>query len=111
MTSATRLLIFRVVAAVVCGAGTFCLTYHLTFYSLWRFFFGEEVWPWPQWSLILLVTLPAVAALTVCGFLIVAAPGGKNGWIAGIVGALSIFGLIRYASEVWKVMVELGFRP
>ena len=111
MTSAARLLIFRIGAAVVCGVGTFCLIYHLTFYSLWRFFFGEEVWPWPQWSLMLLIAVPAAAAFVVCGFLLVAAPSGKNGWIAGIVGALSIFGLIRYATEVWKVMIELGFRP
>jgi hypothetical protein len=104
-------LISRIAAGLVCGLGTFCLVYHLTFYSLWRFLFGEEVWPWPQWSLVLLVAVPAVAALVACIFLLVAAPTTKHAWIAAVVASLSIFGLIRYTGEVWKVMIELGFRP
>ncbi len=101
----------RAPAAVVAALGTYCLTYHLVFYSLWRFFFGEEVWPWPRWSLYILVGLPTILALVSGGFYILARVTKRAAWIAVGIGALSLFGLLRYAAEVFKVMIQLGFRP
>lgn len=101
----------RLATAPVFAVGTFCLLYHFVFWFLWRFLFGEDVWPWPNWSLWLLVVIPSIAALATAGFIIFAKVKNKNIWIAGGVGLLSLFGLIRYAAEVWKVMFQLGFRP
>ena len=101
----------RVLAAVVAALGTYCLTYHLVFYSLWRFLFGEEVWPWPPWSLYLLVGLPTILALASGGFYIFARFTRRAVWIAAGVGVLSLFGLHRYAAEVFKLMFKLGFKP
>jgi hypothetical protein len=101
----------RALAAMVAALGTFCLFYHLVFYSLWRFLFGEEVWPWPQWSLYLLVILPAIVALVFGGLLLFARITKRNVWIAAGIGVISLFGLFRYAAEVWKVMFQLGFKP
>ena len=101
----------RGAAAVVVAVGAYCLTYHLVFYSLWRFLFGEEVWPWPRWSLWLLVILPSVVALAAAVFLLLAKLTKRNTWIAAAVTTLSLVGLLRYAAEVWKVMFRLGFRP
>ena len=101
----------RVLAAVVAALGTYCLTYHLVFYSLWRFFFGEEVWPWPRWSLYLLVGLPTILALVSGGFYVLARFTKRAVWIAVGIGVLSLFGLLRYAAEVFKVMFPLGFKP
>ena len=101
----------RVAAAVVAALGAYCLTYHLVFYSLWRFLFGEEVWPWPRWSLYLLVAVPAVVALVSGGFLLIARVTKRNTWIAVAIGVLSLLGLFGYAAEVYKVMFQLGFRP
>ena len=101
----------RLATAPVIAVGTFCLLYHLVFWFLWRFLFGEEVWPWPTWSLWLLVVIPSIAALATAGFIFFAKAKKKHIWIAVGVGLLSLFGLIRYAAEVWKVMFQLGFRP
>jgi len=101
----------RAAAALVSALGSFCLLYHLVFWFLWRFLFGEEVWPWPQWSLWLLVILPSFAALASAVFLFLAGVERRNVWIAVAVGALSLFGLLRYSGEVWKVMFQLGFKP
>jgi hypothetical protein len=101
----------RVAAAAATALGSFCLVYHLAFWFLWRFLFGEEVWPWPQWSLYLLVVLPTIAALASAGFMILARVEKRNIWIGVGIGALSLFGLVRYAAEVWKCMFQLGFRP
>jgi ABC-type branched-subunit amino acid transport system permease subunit len=101
----------RAAAAVVVAAGAYCLTYHLVFYSLWRFLFGEEVWPWPQWSLWLLIILPGVVALTAAVFMLLAKLTTRNTWIAVAMMILALVGLVQYAAEVWKVMFRLGFRP
>lgn len=101
----------RLLAALVAALGTFSLTYHLVFWFLWRFLFGEEVWPWPQWSLWCLVMVPTVAALSSAIFLVLAKVERRPLWVAAGIVALSIFGLVRYASEVWKVMFQLGFKP
>ena len=101
----------RALAAVVSALGSYCLIFHLVFYSLWRFLFGEDVWPWPQWSLWLLVIVPSVAALASAGFMILAKMEKRNVLIAVSVGALSLFGLVRYAAEAWKLMFQLGFKP
>jgi hypothetical protein len=91
--------------------GSFCLAYYLVFWFLWRFLFGEEVWPWPQWSLWLLVILPGLAALASCIFILFARFTTRNLWIAGGIAALSLFGLLQYAREVWKCLFRLGFKP
>jgi len=101
----------RVAAATTSALGAFCLAYHMVFYSLWRFLFGEEVWPWPPWSLWLLVILPMSIALAAAGFFLFARVAKRNLWIAGGIGVLCLFGLIRYAGEVWKCLFQLGFRP
>jgi hypothetical protein len=101
----------RAAAALVSALGSFCLLYHLVFWFLWRFLFGEEVWPWPQWSLWLLLILPSLAALTSAAFMILGRVERRNAWIAVAICVLSIFGLFRYAGEVWKVMFQLGFKP
>jgi hypothetical protein len=111
MTSTKRTRIARCLAALVAGLGTYCLAYHLVFFSLWRFLFGEEVWPWPRWSLYLLVFLPAILSVMAFVFLLVAGVNRKNLWIAAVVCGLSLLGLIGYAGEVWKVMIDLGFHP
>jgi len=102
---------WRVITAVVAALGSFCLAYHLVFWFLWRFLFGEEVWPWPPWSLWLLVILPALFALATVVFLLFARVTRKNLWIAGGIGVLCLFGLLRYAPEVWKCIFQLGFKP
>ena len=101
----------RVLTAVVAGLGSFCLAYHLVFWFLWRFLFGEEVWPWPQWSLWLLVILPTLIALASGVFLLFARFTKRNLWITGGIAVLSLFGLFRYAAEVWKCLFQLGFKP
>ena len=101
----------RAATAFVAALGSFCLAYHLVFWFLWRFLFGEEVWPWPQWSLWILVILPSLAALAAAGFMILGRAEKRSLWIAVGIGVLSIFGLFRYAGEVWKVMFQLGFKP
>ena len=101
----------RALAALVVALGAYCLAYHLVFYSLWRFLFGEEVWPWPQWSLWMLVILSSVVALAAAGFLLFAELTKRNIWISTAIAILALFGLLRYAAEVWKVMFKLGFRP
>jgi hypothetical protein len=111
MTTAGRIRIARCAAAVVVGAGSFCLAYHLVFFSMWRFLFGEEVWPWPEWSLYLLIILPAMVATVAVVFILAAGINTKNLWIAATVGAISLLGLFGYAGEVWKVMIDLGFHP
>jgi hypothetical protein len=111
MTTAGRIRIARCAAAVVVGAGSFCLAYHLVFFSMWRFLFGEEVWPWPEWSLYLLIILPAMVATVAVVFILAAGINKKNLWIAATVGAISLLGLFGYAGEVWKVMIDLGFHP
>jgi hypothetical protein len=83
----------------------------LVFWFLWRFLFGEEVWPWPQWSLWLLVVLPGLAALASGVFFLFAGFTKRNLWIAGGFSVLSLFGLLRYAAEVWKCLFQLGFKP
>ena len=101
----------RAATAVVTVLGIYCLAYHMVFYCLWRFLFGEEVWPWPQWSLWLLVILPSVVALASAGFMIIAKVIRRNIWIAVCIGLLSLFGLFAYAAEVYKVIFQLGFKP
>jgi hypothetical protein len=101
----------RLIAAVGALLGSFCLAYHLVFWFLWRFLFGEEVWPWPQWSLWLLVILPGLAALASGVFLLFARLTKRNLWIAGGISVLSLFGLLRHVAEVWKCLFQLGFRP
>lgn len=101
----------RLATAVVAALGTFCLTYHLIFWFLWRFLFGEDVWPWPRWSLWVLVVLPTLMALASGVFLLLARVTKRHLWIAGGIALLSLFGLVRYAGEVWKCMFQLGFRP
>ena len=101
----------RLIAAVVSLLGAFCLVYHLVFWFLWRFLFGEEVWPWPQWSLWFLVILPSLAALGSCVFLLFTKLTKRNLLIAGGIVTLSLFGLLRYAAEVWKCLFQLGFKP
>jgi len=101
----------RALAAVLVALGAYCFVYHLVFYSLWRFLFGEEVWPWPQWSLYLLVIAPAIVAVVSGGFLLFARITKRNVWVASGIGVLALFGLVRYAAEVWKVMFQLGFKP
>jgi hypothetical protein len=98
-------------AAIVTALGSYCLVYHVVFWFLWRFLFGEEVWPWPQWSLWFLVVVPSASALAAAGFMIFAKVEKRTIWIAVAIGALSLFGLLRYAAEVWKVMFQLGFKP
>jgi hypothetical protein len=99
------------ITAVASLIGSFCLAYHLVFWFLWRFLFGEEVWPWPQWSLWLLVVLPGLVALASCVFLLFARVTKRNLWIAGGIVALALFGLLRYTAEVWKCLFQLGFKP
>jgi hypothetical protein len=101
----------RVITAVVAALGSYCLAYHLVFWFLWRFLFGEDVWPWPQWSLWLLVILPGLAALASSVFLLFARVTKRNLWIAGGIAVLSLFGLLRYATVVWKCLFQLGFKP
>ncbi len=101
----------RAVAAVVVALGTFCLAYHLVFWFLWRFLFGEEVWPWPPWSLWILVVLPSIIALAAAVFLLFARLTRRNTWISVGIGALALFGLFRYVAEAWKLMFRLGFKP
>jgi hypothetical protein len=101
----------RLVTAPVFAAGTFCLVYHFFFWFLWRFLFGEDVWPWPQWSLWVLVVMPSLAALAVVVFALFAKLEKRDTLIAAGIGVLSIFGLFRYAAQVWKLMFQLGFMP
>ena len=101
----------RLTSAVVGALGTFCLTYHLVFWFLWRFLFGEDVWPWPQWSLWLLVILPGLVALASSVFLLFARITKRNLWIGGGITVLGLFGLLRYTAEVWKCLFQLGFKP
>ena len=101
----------RVITAVVAVLGSFCLAYHLVFWFLWRFLFGEDVWPWPRWSLWVLVVLPTLMALASGVFLLLARVTKRHLWIAGGIALLSLFGLLRYAGEVWKCMFRLGFMP
>jgi hypothetical protein len=103
--------IARAIAAVVAAVGTFCLTYHLLFYGLWRFLFGKEVWPWPLWGRWVLVVIPALFAIASAVFFAAARLDRRNSWIAGVISALAVYGLLRYGGEVWKVLFELGFRP
>lgn len=111
MTPAARLRVARAVAAVIAAIGTYCLAYHLLFYGFWRFLFGKEVWPWPLWGRWVLVLVPGACAVAAAAFFVTAELGRRNSWIAGLISALSVYGLLRYAGEVWKVMFELGFRP
>jgi hypothetical protein len=97
--------------AIVAAIGSFCLVYHFVFWFLWRFLFGEDVWPWPQWSLWFLVVVPSLAALAAAVFLLLAKITRRNIWIAVGLCSLSLFGLLRYAGEVHKVLFQLGFRP
>ena len=101
----------RLLTSVIASLGTFCLAYHLVFWFLWRFLFGEEVWPWPAWSLWILVVLPSIVALAAAVFLLFARLTQRNTWISIGIGALALFGLLRYAAEVWKLMFQLGFKP
>ena len=101
----------RLVVAPVLAIGVFCLVYHFFFWFFWRFFFGEDVWPWPQWSLWLLVVTASAAALAVVAFALLAKPDKRNTWIAVGIVLLSLFGLIRYAAQVIKLMFQLGFKP
>ena len=101
----------RLITAAVAALGTFCLIYRLVFWFLWRFLFGEDVWPWPGWSLWVLVILPALMALASGAFLLLAKVTKRDLWIAGGIALLSIFGLVRYAGEVWKCLFQLGFMP
>jgi hypothetical protein len=101
----------RLVAAPIAALGAYSLVYHFVFWFLWRFLFGEEVWPWPQWSLWLLVIVPTALALAAAAFLIVARVETKNIWIAVALGMLAVLGLFGYATEVWKLMFKLGFTP
>jgi hypothetical protein len=101
----------RLIAAVVALLGSFCLAYHLVFWFLWRFLFGEEVWPWPQWSLWLLVVLPGLVAFASCVFLLFVRVTKRNLLIAGGIVLLALFGLLRYTTEVWKCLFQLGFKP
>jgi hypothetical protein len=111
VSPATRAGIVRAIAAIVTVLGLFCLVYHLLFYALWRFLFGEEVWPWPGWSLVLLVALPAAAAFAGALFMAIARLTARNSWIGGALVILSLFGLVAYAGRVWKLIVQLGFHP
>ncbi len=45
MTPTAHLRVVRAITAVIAAVGVYCLAYHLVFYSIWRFLFGEEVWP------------------------------------------------------------------
>jgi hypothetical protein len=45
------------------------------------------------------------------GFYILARVTKRAAWIAVGIGVLSLFGLLRYAAAVFKVMIQLGFRP
>ena len=101
----------RLVTAPIFAIGSFCLVYHFVFWFLWRFLFGEEVWPWPQWSLWLLMLMPSLAAVAVVVFALIAKLDKKMVWVAAAVGLLSLFGLIRYAAQVWKLIFQLGFKP
>jgi len=101
----------RAMVAVLTALGAYCLAYHLVFWFMWRFLFGEEVWPWPQWSLWILVVLPGVVASAASVFLLFTRITKRNLWIAVGIGVISLFGLFRYAAEVWKVMFQLGFKP
>lgn len=101
----------RLLTAPVLAIGSFCLVYHFIFWFLWRFLFGEEVWPWPQWSLWLLMMMPSIAALAAVVFALIARLERKQIWIAAGIGLLSLFGLIRYAAQVWKLIFHLGFKP
>ena len=101
----------RVISGVVAALGSYCLAYHLVFWFLWRFLFGEDVWPWPRWSLWLLVIPPSAAALASAGFMVLAKVEKRNVWIAVGIGGLSLFGLFWYGAEVWKLMFQLGFKP
>lgn len=101
----------RLATGAVVAVGAFCLAYHLVFWFLWRFLFGEEVWPWPAWSLWVLVILPSVIAVAAALFVVIARITQRNMWIAFGIVALALFGLLGYGGEVWKVMFQLGFRP
>ena len=101
----------RLLVAAVAALGSFCLVYHLVFWFFWRFLFGEEVWPWPQWSLWILVVLPSATAFASAVFYLFAVQTKRNLWIAVGIGGLSLFGLVRYAAEVWKCLFHFGFKP
>jgi hypothetical protein len=101
----------RLAIVPVFATGSFCLVYHFIFWFLWRFLFGEEVWPWPQWSLWLLMIIPSIAALAAVAFALIAKLEKKQIWMAVGIGLLSVFGLIRYAAQVWKLILQLGFKP
>jgi hypothetical protein len=101
----------RLVLAPVIALGVFSLTYHLVFWFFWRFLFGEEVWPWPQWSLWLLVGVPTVLAIAAALFVIVAKLDTRNVWTAVGIGLLALFGLLGYGTQVWNLMFKLGFVP
>lgn len=111
MTPLARQRVARAIAALIAAVGVFCLAYHLIFYLLWRLLFGEEVWPWPQWSLLVLVILPAAAAIASGVFMLVAPFTRRHISIAAAIGGLSLIGLFGYAARVWKLIFELGFRP
>jgi hypothetical protein len=55
--------------------------------------------------------MPSIAALAAAGVAVLARLEKRNTWIVGGIGLLSLFGLVRYAAEVWKVMFQLGFKP
>ncbi len=111
MTAVARERLLRAAAAVTVALGLFCLAYHLLFYLMWRFLFGEEVWPWPLLSLVLLIALPAAAAVAGAIFTALARLTTRNVWIGGALAALSLLGLLAYAGRVWKLIFQLGFHP
>lgn len=111
MNPAGRLLLARTGAAMAAAAGIFCLAYRTIFFILWRFLFGEEVWPWPAWSLWVLVILPSVLGLAAALFMTMAPVRKAMVGAAAALLALAGLGLLGYAPQVWKLIVTLGFHP
>jgi hypothetical protein len=94
---------------VLCGM--YCATYHWLFYALWALVFGDSVWPWPRWSLYMLVVVPGAAAAGAWLYVLFAPCRGRSAVILVVLVAVSTTGLVLYASQVVKCMFQLGFAP
>jgi hypothetical protein len=101
----------RVVGAAVAGIGSFFLSYHVLMYLLWALAFGEEVWPWPTWSRVMLLVGALVAAGASACFIAIFDPTRRHVWIAIVLLLASVLGLFLYAGEVSKCLFKLGFAP
>jgi len=108
LTENTKL---RAILGAVTAPGIFCFCYHLLFYLFWRLLFGEEVWPWPQWSRILLLVAALAGGGAAAAFVAFAHLEGRRLYGAALLVLVSIYSLFAYTLEVKDCLFRLGFAP